>query len=99
MPRPTSRKNLNGKRLYTFSCIAAYLHIVATCSDTIADRTLFFFCSPAFFLLDRLAKILAKKNLNEKKLDELKIKANILAAFTEKDEKKDETIAREKAEL
>ncbi|TEB33343.1 disulfide isomerase [Coprinellus micaceus] len=47
----------------------------------------------------RLAKILAKKNLSEKKLDELKIKANILAAFTEKEEKKDETIAREKAEL
>jgi lauroyl/myristoyl acyltransferase len=72
---------------------------VATRSDTIADRTLFFFCSRTIFLLDRLAKILAKKNLSEKKLDELKIKANILAAFTEKEEKKDETIAREKAEL
>ncbi|KAJ3547460.1 hypothetical protein NMY22_g1645 [Coprinellus aureogranulatus] len=50
----------------------------------------------------RLAKILAKKNLSEQKLDELKIKANILAVFIEKakeEKKEEETIAREKAEL
>ena len=44
------------------------------------------------FLKIRLASILAKRTLNEKKLDEIKIKANILRSFaTEKvDEAKDE---------
>ena len=33
--------------------------------------------------LFRLKSILSKRTLNEKKLDEIKIKANILAAFAE----------------
>ncbi|RXW25545.1 hypothetical protein EST38_g314 [Candolleomyces aberdarensis] len=49
----------------------------------------------------RLGSILAKRNLSDKKLDELKVKANILKSFTDKpkEKKEDETVAREKAEL
>jgi len=47
----------------------------------------------------RLAKILEKHNLAPAKLDEIKIKANILNAFSEKPEEGKEKIARAESEL
>ncbi|KAG6877801.1 hypothetical protein C0993_003775 [Termitomyces sp. T159_Od127] len=47
----------------------------------------------------RLAKILAKRNLSPSKLDEIKIKANILSAFAEEKVEEPETISRAEAEL
>jgi protein disulfide-isomerase A6 len=44
--------------------------------------------------LCRLSKILEKRGLAPSKLDEIKIKSNILKAFTEK-----ETVVREESEL
>ncbi|TFK75236.1 protein disulfide isomerase [Pluteus cervinus] len=46
----------------------------------------------------RLAAILAKRSLSPEKLDEIKIKANILGAFSEPPKEK-ETVARAEAEL
>ncbi|KAG6897043.1 hypothetical protein C0992_004452 [Termitomyces sp. T32_za158] len=46
----------------------------------------------------RLAKILKKKNLSSSKLDEIKIKANILSAFAEEVEEP-EKVSRAEAEL
>lgn len=65
-------------------------------SDSIADHI-----SLHSFTFHRLSSILAKRNLSEKKLDELKVKANILKSFTDKpkEKKEDETVSREKAEL
>ncbi|GLB40425.1 putative protein disulfide isomerase [Lyophyllum shimeji] len=47
----------------------------------------------------RLAKILEKRNLAPAKLDEIKIKANILSAFTEKAGEVKEKVARAESEL
>ncbi|KAF8071937.1 protein disulfide isomerase [Lyophyllum atratum] len=47
----------------------------------------------------RLAKILEKRNLAPSKMDEIKIKANILSAFTEQPEEAKEKIARAESEL
>jgi len=47
----------------------------------------------------RLAKILEKRNLAPSKLDEIKIKANILSSFVEKSEGGKEKVARAEAEL
>ncbi|KAG6873925.1 hypothetical protein C0995_008964 [Termitomyces sp. Mi166 len=47
----------------------------------------------------RLAKILEKKNLSPSKLDEIKIKANILSAFAEEKVEETEKISRAEAEL
>ena len=49
-----------------------------------------------FFCLNRLESILSKRNLASAKLDELKIKLNILKSFVEPAK---ETISREEAEL
>lgn len=48
---------------------------------------------------NRLAKILEKRNLAPSKLDEIKIKANILSSFVEKSEGGKEKVARAEAEL
>ena len=40
---------------------------------------------------DRLATILKKRTLSDEKLDEIKVKANILASFAKKEEPVEET--------
>ena len=52
---------------------------------------------PTLFFHYRLEGILSKRNLSPAKLDELKIKFNILKSFVEPASK--ETISREEAEL
>ncbi|KAF8656274.1 hypothetical protein AX16_002710 [Volvariella volvacea WC 439] len=47
----------------------------------------------------RLASILAKRNLSPEKLDEIKIKANVLSAFAAPKEEAKESVGREEAEL
>ena len=58
--------------------------------------------STDFVFAYRLSSILQKRTLSDTKLDEIKIKANILSAFhpvQEKSEEKVEEFARETAEL
>ncbi|KAJ8692387.1 hypothetical protein PTI98_009705 [Pleurotus ostreatus] len=47
----------------------------------------------------RLASILAKRTMSQAKLDEIKIKANILRAFVDKKVEETESVARDTAEL
>lgn len=49
--------------------------------------------------LSRLSKILEKRNLAPSKLDEIKIKSNVLKSFTETEADEKETVGRAKAEL
>lgn len=47
----------------------------------------------------RLATILKKRSLSPTKMDEIKIKSNVLRAFTEKPEEAKEKVARAASEL
>lgn len=56
--------------------------------------------SRSLYRVDRLGSILAKRNLAPSKLDEIKIKANILKSFVEdRTEATKETVARAESEL
>lgn len=67
--------------------------LITTCRWHLRQCQLFFFS----FFHYRLEGILSKRNLSPAKLDELKIKFNILKSFVEPASK--ETISREEAEL
>ena len=54
---------------------------------------------PTFFSLHRLEGILSKRNLAPAKLDELKIKVNILKSFVAEPAEEASTISREESEL